>query len=807
MLNRVLLLVSALLLGSGALIGVGFSGASWTATSNTPVAVSAAPDWTPPSVTVSPLPTAVQGSAVTVTATATDARSSIAAGSMTLAWAPVNTTTWTTLGGCSSSGSNPMTWSCTWDTTLTTDGDYQVRATATDTAGYSATSPVVLTSVANNPGVVLTPIPAAIGGTAVSVTGGLYNGGNSTATLYLEYAPSGGATWTQLNGSCTATKATSLTCRWNTTALPDGAYDVRVRSVGNKDYTDSQSGIVIDNTAPTATLSVPSGILSGTVDLTATSGDAGSGVASVDFQYRLSGVTSWSSCGTDTGSPYACTLATSPLTNGATYEFRAVATDQVGNATATTTQSRTVDNTPATVSITSPLEGTAVDGTVTVQASASSVQGVASVRIDYRAAGGTFATLCSDTTSPYSCSWNTAPLLAGSYELRAVLSQVSGGDVTSATRTVSVDHTVGVVTVTSPATGATLKGQTSVTVSGTTTSATGVSSVSLEAIPVSPSGTTVSSACTQGSGTFTCTWDTSAIVYGTFDLRAVMTQGNGVVVTSTSAVNVTVDNVNGSVSVTSPTSSSRVRGTAVAVSASASSTAGVTSVRLETRSSPNGTFAPLCTVSAAPYSCAWDTSAITYGTYEVRAVMLQGTGAPAMTSAAVPVTVDNRTLAAASVTATNGTGTAGSPDAGDQLVFTYSGLVKLSSIQAGLTNNAPGVDVNVRLVGVSKSPDSLVFTGTTSAWDAGLGSLSFTQDYVNNNKTIDFTGSKMAATQVTDAQGNPVTRITVTLGTPSSAASTVATSGTATWSPSVSTLDLFDTACSTTAATTTGVLW
>ena len=414
MLNRVLLLVSALLLGSSALIGVGFSGASWTDTSNTPVAVSAAPDWTPPSVTMAPLPTAVQGTAVTVTATATDDRSSIAAGSMTLAWAPVNTTTWTTLGGCASTGSNPMTYTCTWDTSLTVDGDYQVQATATDTAGYSSTSPVVRTSVANNPGVVLTPLPAAIGGTAVSVTGGLYSSGNATATLYLEYAPSGGATWTQLNGSCTATKATTLTCQWNTTALPDGVYDVRVRSVGNKDYTDTQSGIVIDNTAPSATLSVPSGILSGTVDLTASSGDAGSGVASVAFQYRLSGVSSWSSCGTDTSSPYACSLATSPLTNGATYEFRAVATDQVVNVTATTPKSRTVDNTPATVSIASPLEGTAVDGSLTVQASAQSVQGVASVRIDYRAAGDTFATLCSDTISPYSCSWNTTSLVAGS---------------------------------------------------------------------------------------------------------------------------------------------------------------------------------------------------------------------------------------------------------------------------------------------------------------------------------------------------------------------------------------------------------
>ena len=108
-----------------------------------------------------------------------------------------------------------------------------------------------------------------------------------------------------------------------------------------------------------------------------------------------------------------------------------------------------------------------------------------------------------------------------------------------------MDHTAGTVVVTSPSTGATVKNQTSVTVSGTTSATTGVTAVALKAIPVNPSGPTTSSTCTLGSGTFTCTWDTSAIVYGTFDLRAEMTQGNGVVVTSASAVNVTVDNVRG----------------------------------------------------------------------------------------------------------------------------------------------------------------------------------------------------------------------------------------------------------------------
>ena len=71
MLRKVLYLVSALLLGAGALSGVQASGATFTDTSATPLAIFSAPDWTAPDVTITDPGYAVAGT-VTLNATASD---------------------------------------------------------------------------------------------------------------------------------------------------------------------------------------------------------------------------------------------------------------------------------------------------------------------------------------------------------------------------------------------------------------------------------------------------------------------------------------------------------------------------------------------------------------------------------------------------------------------------------------------------------------------------------------------------------------------------------------------------------------
>ena len=156
-------------------------------------------------------------------------------------------------------------------------------------------------------------------------------------------------------------------------------------------------------------LTVPAAPLTGTVNLTATASDAHSGMASVRFEYRRSGVTTWTTCALDTSSPYACSLNTTSLTDG-NYEFRATATDvrrqrrrsPVRRPARSPTAASTWPTPPATVrgtySLTATWNGPGTP-TVTFQRSATGT--------------GNWTTICTDNSTPYSCSWNTTgPRLA-----------------------------------------------------------------------------------------------------------------------------------------------------------------------------------------------------------------------------------------------------------------------------------------------------------------------------------------------------------------------------------------------------------
>ena len=80
--------------------------------------------------------------------------------------------------------------------------------------------------------------------------------------------------------------------------------------------------------------------------------------------------------------------------------------------------------------------GSPLRATVTLTANANSSAGVGSVRIQRSPAGAaTWTDVCSDTTSPYSCSLNTAAGATpdGSYDFRAIMTTTAGASLTSAT--------------------------------------------------------------------------------------------------------------------------------------------------------------------------------------------------------------------------------------------------------------------------------------------------------------------------------------------------------------------------------------
>jgi hypothetical protein len=422
--TAVLVVVLGLLLG---LAGTAeFSSASFTSRSANPQStVRAAADWTAPTVSLA-APGATVTGAVVLTASAADAESGIAA--VEIQVQPAAGGTWETVCRLTATP-----YSCSWSTTAVADGSYALRAVATDKAGYSAVSSTVSTIVANKSSVFLTDPGDTLRGT-VPLTATVVHSGSTVPTVRFDYVTAGGTGgW---KAACTA-PAGQYSCAWNTTAVTSGDYDLRAVAVsgsGNStttSYSATLADILVDNTAPTVTMTDPGTPLSGTRTFAATATDAHSGIGQVVLQYAPTGTSSYQDLCTVTAEPYSCRYDTTRLANGA-YAFRAVATDAAGNTTTSAAvTSRTVDNTVSSISLEDP--GAYLSGVETLTAVANSTAGVQSVQIQYAPAkGSVFTTVCTDTTAPYTCDWTTTAVADGAYDLRAVLRDAQGRETASA---------------------------------------------------------------------------------------------------------------------------------------------------------------------------------------------------------------------------------------------------------------------------------------------------------------------------------------------------------------------------------------
>src|SRR5207249_11021794 len=123
------------------------------------------------------------------------------------------------------------------------------------------------------------------------------------------------------------------------------------------------------------------------------------------------------------------------------------------------------DTTPPAVSITAPANGATVSGSVTVTASASDNVGVTAVTISV---DGT--TLCVDNPASYSCSWDTTTTTNASHTISATATDAAGNTGTAPVVSVTVsnvppDTTPPTISITAPATPATVSGTVSVTAS------------------------------------------------------------------------------------------------------------------------------------------------------------------------------------------------------------------------------------------------------------------------------------------------------------------------------------------------------
>ena len=125
----------------------------------------------------------------------------------------------------------------------------------------------------------------------------------------------------------------------------DGAYEVRAvaaDTVGNEASAPA-TAIVIDRTAPAASLDTLAAAVSGTVALTATASDPGSGVARVEFQFARTGSDAWKTITSLDALPWKTRLSTTDLSDGV-YALRVLVRDRAGNELASVVRTTTVRN-------------------------------------------------------------------------------------------------------------------------------------------------------------------------------------------------------------------------------------------------------------------------------------------------------------------------------------------------------------------------------------------------------------------------------------------------------------------------------
>ncbi|WP_257459358.1 Ig-like domain-containing protein [Archangium lipolyticum] len=243
---------------------------------------------------------------------------------------------------------------------------------------------------------------------------------------------------------------------WDTRSGANGAHSLSViafDAVGLSSSASSAVAVTVDNdrTAPTVSLTapLPGATVSGSLTLSASASD-NVGVTKVEFYDGTTLV------GSDTSAPYAVSWNSRNGSNGPR-SLTARALDAAGNSATSDAVTVTADNdfTPPAVSLTAPVEGDTLTGTVTLSASASDDKAMSKVEFLV----GT-SVVCTDTSVPYSCSYNTRGLANGPRVLTARAHDASGNTAPSTAVNVVFDNdlTAPSTSITAPSAGAIVNG-------------------------------------------------------------------------------------------------------------------------------------------------------------------------------------------------------------------------------------------------------------------------------------------------------------------------------------------------------------
>jgi YD repeat-containing protein len=401
------------------------------------------------------------------------------------------------------------------------------------------------------------------------------------ASAEIEITPEGTSEWQELCGSLSLGLGGEFSCSWDTTSgssYPDGHYQLRVKLSSSSSppetaFTPTVS-VLVDNTAPTGSLTAPSGDVGGWPTITGSASDSGSEVQSWQLQIAVEGSSEWvSACPAQStpisGDSYGCTVDTTTHTDGS-YQLRAVITDRAGNTDTTATVATHIDNAAPTGTL--GTVSTSIGKTVDLSGTASSTgPAVASWTVQIAPAGtSAWTNACPSQTVPvsgseYGCEMDSTAFADGEYQLRAVITDVEGDTSSTAPVSTTIDNTSPRGSLFTPR--ANVAG--SIEVQGYAYDAgSGVASWTLQ---VAPAGSEAfEEACLSQtlpiSGlTYGCDLDTTGLADGSYKLRAVITDNAGNTYT-TPVLSTTVENTTLSLTTAPAISGETVSGQALSAS-------------------------------------------------------------------------------------------------------------------------------------------------------------------------------------------------------------------------------------------------
>ncbi|HVZ59748.1 MAG TPA: LamG-like jellyroll fold domain-containing protein, partial [Terriglobales bacterium] len=612
---------------------------------NTPLGVSAPPDTTNPTASMTaPLNGASLSGSTTVSANASD-NVGVVGVQFLLDGSPLGTEDTT------------APYSISWDTTTTSNGSHNLSARARDAAGNLGTSTSISVSVSNAapppPGGLVAAYALNEGsGTAASDLSGNSNNGtltngptwaagkyglgvnfdgvndyvqvNNSSTLGL-----GGTgtleAWVKVN---TLGKWHGIIAKGSSNSDPANSYAIEINNSNN-------FLCILGNGVSASVLTSSSAVAAGQFYHIACTWNGATALMYVNGTQNASaaqGVTPSVNTAPLTIGQYG---GNSDPTSGIIDEVRIY--NRALSATEIQTDMNTAlvaaqppDTTNPTATMTAPLNNATVSGTIAVSANASDNVGVVGVQflLDGSPLGA------EDTTAPYSISWDSTGASNAAHTLSARARDAAGNLGTSAGVNVTVnnippDTTNPTSSMTSPLNNATVSG--TIAVSANASDNVGVVGVQflLDGSPLGAEDTTAP---------YSISWDSTGASNASHTLSARARDAAGNLGTSTS-VNVTVNNTPldstpPTISLTAPLNNATVSGT-VTLSANATDNVAIAGVQFFVDGSPLG-----AEDTTAPYSISWNSTTTADGAHSLTARARDTSGNPAM-SGAISITVAN----------------------------------------------------------------------------------------------------------------------------------------------------------------------